>query len=150
MKRGTDAVLSAAGSNSDRAGNALCGFLSGSLTAAQEVIEQTLARQQEMMDVVSRIALGGDQRDSDEKMGELVAALQSDDLIRQELENLARTQAVMLQAVQDVLGASNDRPVVAASPTPPVVRWTGRLMEAITLEDMRQRFARHLAGLDGK
>lgn len=150
LKRGTDAVPPAAGSNNDCAGTALCGFLCGSLTAAQEVIEQTLARQHEMMDVVSRLAFGGEQPDLEsEEMGELVAALQSDDLIRQELENLARTQAVMLQAVQDVLGAANDGPVADALPTPPGDRWTGRLMEAVTLEEMRQRFSRHLAESDG-
>lgn len=126
---------------------ALGAFLCGALAAAQEVIEQILARQQAMMDVVSRVAVrdgGGETPNAGpEEMSALIAALQSDDLVRQELENLARAHAVMARAVQEILGGADEESGAAPS-SAPEVRWTESLMKAVSLEEMRQRFTRHL------
>lgn len=146
LDRGADDNGPAAPSEMDEAQIALREFLCDGLAAAQEVIHQTLARQQAMMDVVTRVAFANSREASPkagpEEMNELVAALQSDDLVCQELENLARAQAVMAGAVEEVLGGVDG--ALGGSPSPaPKDRWTERLMRAVTLEEMRQRFTRH-------
>lgn len=134
--------------------DALCSFLQGSLAAAQESIEHTLSLQQEMMDVVSRHVFGADGSgqpgDSAEDMQALVSALQSDDLIRQNYENLARALAVMSWAAGEAHAlAGKVGPDQSAEMSALRSGWTANMLNALLLDEMRQRFSRKLDNPDG-
>ena len=119
----------------------LDGFLLGGLVASRETIERMLSLQKEMIDTVSRHALGpigGDRPDlGPDEMTELVTALQSDDLIRQTYETLLRVLDVMVQAVEEG-GDASDRDD----------RWTEALLETVQMDDLRRLFARRLGTSD--
>lgn len=133
---------------------ALCDFFHGSLAAAQESIEHALSLQQEMMDVVSRHVFGADgsgqQGDSGGDMRALVSALQSDDLIRQNYENLARALAVMSSAAEEVHALAGEvGPDESATVSALRSGWTENMLNALLLDEMRQRFSRRLVTPDG-
>lgn len=141
-------------SQSDRGYDALCVFLRGSLAAAQDAIEHTLSLQQAMMEVMSQHVFrlsDGDEYSGvgSEGMQEMVTAMQSDDLIRQNYENLARALAVMSQAVKDVHTLDELGPDLDGSLSDLSERWNANLLNVLLLEEMRQRFASRLKTLDG-
>ena len=123
-------------------------FLSGGLAASRDAIEQTLAIQQRMMDVVSRVAFAPDgARESgraSQDVDSLVTALQSDDLIRQTHENLLRALAVMARVVEEESGQAGCGAADPAGRT----RWKSELLDSLLLEDLRECFARRLDGPD--
>ncbi len=121
----------------------LVGFLLGGLHATRESIESTLSEQRRMMDVVSGHLFGpiGANRPDlgPEEMNELVTALQSDDLIRQTLENLVRALEVMVGAVEAMPTPDGD-----GQAGPAGREWTAALLDVLLIEDLRRRFARRL------
>lgn len=130
-----------------------CDFLQDGLADAQRVLGNTLVVQQAMMDVISRHVLrlsGGRQPILEpDDMLEIITALQSDDLMRQRHENLARALAVMLEAAQDARTLAETVQEQRISATALRHRWTADLMEALTLDEIRQEFGQNLKTADG-
>lgn len=118
-------------------------FLATSLEVLQEQIRHNLYLQQTMMSVVSShclMARGADpERDGQAVPADLLAALQSDDLLRQRQENIERALAVLRQVIDEAresLPAANQ----AECPLQRQQRWIDALLESQFLEDMRSNF----------
>lgn len=119
----------------------LARFLATSLKVLQEQVRHNLYLQQAMMSVVSGYCLTprGEDPECDGQAipPDLLAALQSDDLIRQRQENIERALAVLQQAMAEVPPASGQ----TESPLQRQQRWMDAVLESQFLEDMRNNFS---------
>lgn len=121
----------------------LCGFLALALKASKDVLEQSLTIQRDTMDVISLhiMSTAGDR--SSTAMSDVIGAMQADDLLRQRHENLVRAFGAMVAcATKAEAGFDTDQlEAVDASRR----QWRRSLLEAFTLEDIRDDFERSLS-----
>lgn len=119
----------------------LARFLTTSLRVLQDQVRHNLYLQQAMMSVVSTYCLSprGNDAECDGRAipPDLLAALQSDDLIRQRQENIERALAVLQQAIAEVPPAAGQ----GESSLQRQQRWMDAVLESQFLEEMRNNFS---------